>query len=159
MIDSNTWIDFFFTFLATVAGAGVGVLGLMWVFRRESGERYEARLTDALSQASREITMYIYRPPALKRDRRRENFEIGLILYSAATVARGRDADLVLAMGDACYEDFGTAEQQMRLFQTIAGAITGWRCHIQPFQFYLSSITQLAESANTQSGKGLRPPF
>ena len=51
MANPTDWAHIFETFGATVAGAGVGVLGVAWVFRRESRERYESRLTDALVKA------------------------------------------------------------------------------------------------------------
>lgn len=47
---SSPWLDLLGTFLATVAGGAIALVGTWYVFRRERAERYEVRLNEALGE-------------------------------------------------------------------------------------------------------------
>lgn len=157
MTDQGFWFGALSTFAGATAGATVGFFGIRWQFKRESHERYEARLTDVLVRVNYEITKTLSKRQAFTRNLVTENQIIGFAFLSAASIARGRDIEMVLAMQDACLSDgYGTYEKQAKLLLTIEASVGGWRCHIKPFEFYFDQVKALITlvEPSTETAKG-----
>lgn len=146
MANPTDWTQILETFGATVAGGGVGVLGVFLVFRRESKERYESRLTDALVRVLDEIAKIdsgVYRGPV---DILQENRSVGNALLIAASMARGVDLDLVYVLYDACTSDQQESPtKQKELMAAIKDCIVVWRGEKKDPRLYIGLLKRFSE--------------
>ena len=159
MKNPSFWSTFFPTVTGAVLGAGVGVFGLLAVFKRESRERYEHRLDAALVRVNYEIISLLSKerrsilPKSNKASREeflKENKILSLSFLTVAAIARNDDLRMVLMMQDACLNDEnGTVEKQFNLLVTLAGSIGGWRAQIKDFDFYFKNVKAFAENADS----------
>lgn len=148
MTNPTDWAHILETFGATAAGAGVGVLGVAWVFRRESRERYESRLTDALVKALEVVAKFNTSAPKTTYEIVRENRTAANAFLIAASLARGIDLDLVYVLYDACDSDLQhSAERQEELFDAIMDAIVGWRGQQEDPRLYIGVLRRFSERA------------
>ncbi len=146
MANPTDWAHIFETFGATVAGAGVGVLGVAWVFRRESRERYESRLTDALVKALEVVAMFNTKAPKTTYEIVRENRTAASAFLIAASLAKEFDLELVRLFYDACDSDLQqSAKKQTELFDVIEDAIVGWRGQQEDPRLYIGVLKRFRE--------------
>lgn len=138
MTDPTFWP----TFWATTAGATVGVAGVIGVFRRESKERYEARLTAALTQVCYEIRECFPVGDDPSKEFILENsMRLSIALDVATMVARGEDAELLHVMSDALLEmKVDGGESVRNLLHKVLISIYGWRSKARPREFYVEWV-------------------
>lgn len=148
MANPTDWTQILETFGATVAGGGVGVLGVFLVFRRESKERYESRLTDALVRVLDEIAKIDLMTPKFEPKILRENQTVASALLMAASMSRDIDLDLIYVLYDACNSPRHDSEgKQRELMVAIKDAIVGWRGQQEDPRLYMGVLKRFSEES------------
>lgn len=134
MTDPSFWP----TFWATTAGATVGVAGVIGVFWRESRERYEAKLTDALTQVCYEIRECFPVGDHPSAEYIQENsMRLSISLDVATMLAKGEDAEFLRNMSDALLDmKVDSGESVRNLLHKVLISIYGWRSKARSREFY-----------------------
>lgn len=140
------WAHIHETFGTTVARAGVGVLEVFLVFRRESRERYELSLTDALVKALEVVAKFNTNAPKTTYEIVRENRTAASAFLVGASLAKDVDLELVRLLYDACDSDLQhSMEKQSELFDAIIDAIVGWRGQREDPRFYIGVLKRFSK--------------
>lgn len=138
---SNPWLDVFGTLIATLVGAGVALLGAWFIFRRESRERYDERLNEALASVLLAGAALITELEDWKRNPIQSVSAIRTVprpgpsaesfttvVAAASLAARGADLAIVQELRRASrYAHGQTADGSIGAVDDIIEVITRWR--------------------------------
>lgn len=153
MADPWSWKTVFETLSATAAGACVGVGGIWWQFHRESKERYEGRLIDALADILKEISVYAkFSKSTIVTESGRGDFALLAAIDIAEMVARDEDLKMIEAIKRAALTDRQIPNERLQLkLGILSSGISDWRSKRRPFDRCYREIQGWATSKEPET--------
>jgi hypothetical protein len=134
-------IDAVPTLVATLIGGAISIFVAAMIFKRESIQRYEERLTDSLAHVANEIQNFMPSLAISLDAMAQEKMVMANLLDVAAMKADGKDRELIQAMAGAALDvKQDTPEKHQILIWNLVVSLYGWRTKVEKIEFYLNKF-------------------